>query len=204
MEHYDIKKARRELYAPKHGVFTLVDVPELWFLKVDGHGDPNTAQQYREALEALYPLSYAIRKICKATLGRVHTVSPLEGIWWAQDMSTFASRQKDDWDWSMMIAQPEYVTGDIVSEAHEAVRPKAPVALDRVRFEPHTDGLSVQTLHIGSYDDEGPVLQRMHEEYIPSKGLTMTGRHHEIYLSDARKTAPEKLRTILRQPVKRL
>lgn len=203
MQSYDIKKAHRELYEPKAGEYTVVDVPEFWYLKIDGHGDPNTAEEYRAALESLYPLSYSVRKICKERLDRVHTVAPLEGLWWAKDFSVFTSRAKYEWDWTMMIAQPEYVTAEIVEEAREAARKKAPPALDHVRFEPHADGLSVQVLHIGSYDDEGPVLQRMHEEFIPQTGLVLTGKHHEIYLSDPRRTAPQKLRTILRQPVMR-
>ena len=203
MQYYDIKKAHRELYVPKAGEFIVVEVPTFWYLKIDGHGDPNTSDEYRAALESLYPLSYAVRKTCKERLDRVHTVAPLEGLWWAEDFSVFTSRAKDEWDWTMMIAQPEYVTAEIVKEAREAARMKASPALERVRFESHTDGLSVQVLHIGAYDDEGPVLQRMHEEFIPQAGLELTGKHHEIYLSDPRRTAPEKLRTILRQPVVR-
>lgn len=203
MQTYDIKKTYRELYAPKVGAFEIVEVPEFWYLKIDGHGDPNTAEEYRSALESLYSLSYGVRKICKERLDRVHTVAPLEGLWWAEDLSVFASRAKDLWDWTMMIAQPEYVNAEIVEQAREAARKKAPPAIERVRFESHTDGLSVQVLHVGSYDDEGPVLERMHHEFMPQAGLEPTGKHHEIYLSDPRRTAPEKLRTILRQPVVR-
>ncbi|MDJ1370459.1 hypothetical protein C7K25_03565 [Gulosibacter molinativorax] len=203
MDNLDLKRVHRELYTAKRGQFTLVEVPELVYLQVDGHGDPNSSAEYGAALQALYTVSYGARRICKTRLERKHTVAPLEGLWTAADMSSFVDRRKDDWDWTMMIAQPDYVTAEIIAEAIEDARAKSLAALDRLRFGSFEEGLSVQTLHVGPYDDEGPVLQRMHEEFIPEQGLEMTGSHHEVYLSDARKTVPEKLRTILRQPVRR-
>lgn len=205
-QNYDLKKAFPALYAPKPGVMAEVDVPEFAFLMVDGHGDPNVSPAYADAVQALFTLSYAVRAVAKEQLGRVHTVAPLEGLWSAEDMSTFITRDKAAWDWTMMIAQPEWITGEIVAAAAERVRAKGartgtPAALDLVRFEPYAEGRSVQVLHIGSYDDEGPVLARLHGEFLPEHGLVERGRHHEVYLSDARRTEPAKLRTILRQPV---
>ncbi len=198
---YDIKKDHAALYAPRAGGFHVVQVPELVFLMVDGHGDPNTSPAYAEAVEALYALSYAVRATAKRELGRVHTVGPLEGLWSAEDPRAFVARDKSAWDWTMMITQPAWITPEIVETATAAARKKKLAALDRVRFAPYTEGTSVQILHIGSYDSEAPVLARLHQEYLPEHGLTFNGRHHEIYLSDPRRTEPAKLRTILRQPV---
>lgn len=202
MQTSDIKKERKNLYAPKQADFEIVDVPELGFLMIDGHGDPNTAASYRQAVEALYTACYAVRAAAKAALGRVHTVAPLEGLWSAQDWDAFATRDKDAWDWTMMIAQPDWITAELVQQTLVgADRKKEPAALNQIRFERFAEGRSVQILHVGSYDDEGPTLQRLHRDFLPAHGLVPSGRHHEIYLSDPRKTEPAKLRTILRQPV---
>ncbi|SDY83451.1 hypothetical protein SAMN05661080_04752 [Modestobacter sp. DSM 44400] len=172
------------------------------FLMVDGHGDPNTSVARREAVEALYAASYAVPAVGKKTLGRVHTVAPLEGLWSAEDLDVFRTRDESAWDWTLMIAQPDWTTLAIVDDALAVAQKKKQLpALGLVRFERYTEGRSAQILHIGSYDDEGPPLQRLHGEFLPVDGLAPVGRHHEIYLSDARKTEPAKLRTILRQPV---
>jgi DNA-binding PadR family transcriptional regulator len=201
MRTYDIKKERKDLYAPKPGDFAIVDVPDMGFLMIDGHGDPNTSVAYREAVEALYAASYAVRSVAKTRLGRVHTVAPLEGLWSAEDLEVFRTRDKSAWDWTMMIAQPEWITADLVDDALATARKKQLPALNLVRFERYTEGRSAQILHVGSYDDEGPTLQRMHDEFLPANGLAPRGRHHEVYLSDARKIEPARLKTILRQPV---
>ena len=193
--NYDIKVAYKSLYAPSAKDFVVVDVPEFAYLMVDGHGDPNTVAAYTEAVSALYATSYACRAIAKKTLDRVHTVGPLEGLWWSDDLTAFTARRKSDWSWTMMIAQPEWITASIVEEA------KLAKGTSTVRFEKLTEGRCVQILHVGSYDDETPVLLRLHDEYLPAAGLRERGHHHEIYLSDPRKSAPEKLRTVLRQPV---
>jgi hypothetical protein len=199
---YDVKKERKDLYAPKPGRFESVDVPQMGFLLIDGHGDPITSAAYREAVEGLYAASYAVRAVGKQALGRVHTVAPLEGLWSAADLAVFRTRDKSAWEWTMMIAQPDWITPEMVGSALAAARTSKQLpALDLVRFERCTEGRCVQLLHIGSYDDEGPALERLHEEFLPANGLVPVGRHHEIYLSDARRTEPAKLRTILRQPV---
>ena len=201
METYDVKKALPTLYAPRRGDFHVVEVPELSFLMIDGHGDPNVSPAYAEALTALFSLSYAVRAIGRGELGRVRTVGPLEGLWSAEDPGAFVAGDKRAWDWTLMISQPAWITPDVVGAATQKTAGKAPAALDRMRFESYTEGTSVQVLHVGSFDSEAPVLARLHEEYLPDHGLTFNGRHHEVYLSDARRTDPAKLRTILRQPV---
>jgi hypothetical protein len=202
VQAYDVKRERTHLYAPKPGGFVLVDVPETGFLMVDGHGDPNTSASYRAAVEALYTASYAVRAAAKEELGRVHTVAPLEGLWSAEDLEVFRTRDKSAWDWTMLIAQPDWITPSLVDVALCTARAKKPLpALDLLRFERYTEGLSAQILHVGPYDDEGPTLERLHGEFLPAEGLAPRGRHHEIYLSDARRIEPARLRTILRQPV---
>jgi hypothetical protein len=201
MNTYDIKKAFPTLYAPKPGDFHIVEVPEASFLMSDGHGDPNVSPAYAGTVEALFSLSYAVRSIAKSELGRVHTVGPLEGLWSAEDPRAFVAGNKSTWDWTMMIAQPAWIDPQIVEVAMKKAEKKALAALDHVRFAPYTEGSSVQILHVGSYDSEAPVLARLHDEYLPKHGLTYNGRHHEVYLSDPRRTESAKLRTILRQPV---
>lgn len=202
MDSYDIKKAFPALYSPKAGDFRVVDVPQLSFLMIDGHGDPNDSPAYTEAVQALFSLSYGVRAIAKIDLGRIHTVGPLEGLWRANDPTVFVARDKSAWDWTMMISQPDWITPSIVSATITEAKQKKPLlALDRMRFEPYVEGTSVQILHIGSYDSETPVLARLHGEYLPDNSLRFNGKHHEIYLSDPRRTESAKLRTILRQPV---
>ena len=203
MSKLDFKKQLKHLYLPSAKDFVVVDVPTMQFLMVDGHGDPNTAQEYKDAIEALYAVAYRIKFASKKELKRDYVVPPLEGLWWAQDMETFTTdRDKTAWDWTMMIMQPEWITREIFAGAIKQVdRAKSLPVLQNLRLEAYHEGLSVQILHIGSYDDEGPVLHSMHHHFIPGNGFQMIGKHHEIYLSDARRVAPEKLRTVLRQPV---
>jgi hypothetical protein len=205
MTKTDFKKELRHLYKPTAKEFTVVEVPRMQFLMVDGHGDPNTAQEYKDAIEALYAVAYRVKFASKRQLSRDYVVPPLEGLWWAEEMKAFTiSRDKSAWDWTMMIMQPEWITGDMVAGAIAHVgRSKNLPALQKLRLEDYEEGLSVQILHIGSYDDEGPVLHRMHHEFIPKNSFRLAGKHHEIYLSDARRVAAEKLRTVLRQPVAR-
>lgn len=168
---------------------------------IDGHGDPNVSPAYAQAVEALFSLSYAVRATTKSDLGQVHTVGPLEGLWSAEDPRAFVAGDKSAWDWTMMVSQPTWITPEIIETAMKKAEEKSIAALERVRFEPYAEGVSVQILHIGPYDSEAPVLARLHDEYLPEHGLTFDGKHHEVYLSDPRRTEPAKLRTILRQPV---
>jgi hypothetical protein len=182
----------------------VVDVPEMQFLMVDGHGDPNVAQEYQDAVEALYAVAYKIKFTSKKQLGRDYIVPPLEGLWWAEDMASFSTaRDKSQWDWTMMIMTPEWITAEIFVDTVDVVRKgKNPAALDKVRLASYHEGLAVQIMHIGSYDDEGPTLKKLHAEFMPEHGYVENGKHHEIYLSDPRRVAPDKLKTILRQPVR--
>ncbi|MCE4024398.1 GyrI-like domain-containing protein [Microbacterium sp. Au-Mic1] len=190
-------------YRARTGEFRLVDLPASRYLAIDGHGDPNTAPAYAEALETLYPVAYALKFASRRELDRDYVVPPLEGLWWADEMDAFTTaRDKSRWDWTMLILIPEWIQGALVDDSIAAVRAKkAPARLDDLRVLPLSEGLCMQTLHIGTFDDEAPLLERMHDEIIPEQGLRLAGLHHEVYLSDARRVAPEKRRTILRQPV---
>ncbi|GAA1074089.1 GyrI-like domain-containing protein [Nocardiopsis composta] len=190
-------------YRAEHGRFRILDVPDLQYLMVDGHGDPNTSAAFTGAVEALYPVAYKLKFASRTELGRDYVVPPLEGLWWAEDMDSFtAARDKSQWDWTLMIMVPDWIGPDMVAAAVErAGAGNRPERLGDVRLEALSEGRCVQTLHVGSFDDEADVLARMHGEFIPGGGLRPTGRHHEIYLSDFRRVAPERRRTVLRQPV---
>jgi len=204
MSKIDFKKELKHLYRPSAKKFEVVDVPPMNFLMIDGHGDPNTAQEYQDAVEALYAVAYKLKFTSKKELGKDYVVPPLEGLWWAEDMETFTTaRDKSAWDWTMMIMQPEWITQEMVEEAVKQVEKKGLPALSKLYLETYHEGLTMQILHIGSYDDEGPTIARMHA-FIGENGYELAGKHHEIYLSDPRKVAPERLKTVLRQPVRKI
>lgn len=198
----DLKKTL-DFYRATRGTFRILDVPELRYIMIDGHGDPNTSPLYPRSLEALYPVAYAMKFASKRELGRDYVVPPLEGLWWADDMSSFTTdRDKSRWNWTMMIMVPEWVDGALFDAAVDKVRKKnSPDRLEDVRLEELSEGLCIQTLHVGSFDDEASVLEQMHHTFLPDNALQLSGTHHEVYFSDPRKTTPEKLRTLLRQPV---
>ncbi|WAL99337.1 GyrI-like domain-containing protein [Streptomyces sp. Je 1-369] len=202
MAPYDVKRERKECYAPKNTAWAIVDVPEQQFIALDGAGDPNTAPAYTEAVAALYAVAYTLKFAAKRTAGGDFVVAPLEGLWWADTPEAFTSGAKDTWSWTMLIGMPSWITKEMIEDAGQAalVKKKLP-AISRVRHLTLHEGRSAQVLHIGSYDDEAPVLHELHHTYLAAQRLRPTGLHHEIYLSDPRRTAPEKLRTVLRQPV---
>ncbi len=198
----DFKKTL-DSYKSRHGEFQVIDIPRMQYLMVDGHGDPNVSQEFTDALEALYPVAYKLKFASKLELGKDYVVPPLEGLWWSDDMKTFTSaRDKSQWDWTMMIMTPDWITSEMFEIAKQKASQKSTSkSLGKVRLEWLEEGRCVQTLHIGSYDDEGQVLAKIHDEFIPKQDLKMVKKHHEIYLSDFRKVDPSKLKTILRQPV---
>lgn len=202
MTKTDFKKDLDSYRAPR-GSFRLVDVPELRYLAVDGHGDPNTSPSFSQAIETLYPVAYKLKFASKRELDRDYVVPPLEGQWWADDPAAFTvARDRSRWDWTLLLMVPDWLDADRVDAAVAQVGAKEPPPrLDDLELRTLSEGRCVQTLHVGSFDDEGEVLARMHEQFIPDNGLRMTGVHHEIYLSDFRRVAPDKQRTILRQPV---
>ncbi len=200
----DYKKEYAELYKQVKGKVSLVEVPPLTFLMIDGKGDPNTSQEYQKAIEALYAVSYTLKFMSKKGPDELdYVVMPLEGLWWADDMSEFSVEAKDDWFWTSMIMQPKHIIDEMFAVAVETVRKKKnPAALDKIRFEDFAEGTSAQVLHVGPFADEGPTIEKLHD-FISENGCSFDGlkqKHHEIYLSDFRKTDPTKLKTIIRQP----
>jgi hypothetical protein len=203
MSKVDFKKTLKSLYNPPKE-FVLVHVPEMKFLQIHGQGDPNTAQEYQDAVEALYAVAYKLKFLSKNELDRDYVVPPLEGLWWADDMASFThSLEKEKWKWRMMIMTPEWISDGMYKEViSQVLQGKNLASLEKISLESYNEGLCVQVMHIGSYDDEAPTLYRLHNEYLPEKGLIENGLHHEIYLSDPRRVKAEKLKTILRQPVR--
>ena len=196
----DYRRELRELYHAGREP-AIVEVPELAFLMLDGHGDPNAMPTFGEAVEALYAIAYAAKFAVKHQGGEDYGVMPLEGLWWTPDVATFTTEDKSQWDWTVMIMQPGSVTGELVEAARAKAATKKPLeAIARVRFENFAEGLVAQVMHLGPFAAEGPTIQRLHE-FITQQGYERAGKHHEIYLSDPRRSAPEKMKTILRQPI---
>jgi hypothetical protein len=199
-------QARDRLYKPSPKQPEIVDVPPLQFLMIDGSGDPNTSQAYHAALEALYALAYTLKFALKKAAGLNYRVAPLEGLWWSDAMADFTTAHKDAWQWTMLIAQPSIVTPDLVEQARaEVQRKKGSPALAQVRLASFHEGLAAQIMHIGPYANEAPTIQRLHD-FISAQGGIFDGirqKHHEIYMGDPRRAAPEKLKTVIRQPFTR-
>ncbi len=199
MTSIDLKKTYRDHYTATRAP-TIIDVPTRPFLMIDGSGDPNTATEYRDAIEALYPIAYGIRAAIKETTGDAYTVMPLEALWWVPDMSEFDPTDKSSWFWTAMICLPDAVTEEMAADVISSATAKKQLAAgSKARVEHFTEGLAAQILHIGPYDEEGPIIEELHQ-FVDERGYRLTGKHHEIYLSDSRRTEPAKLRTILRQP----
>jgi hypothetical protein len=196
----DFKKKLKDLYSAS-SMPAIVDIPEMAFLAVDGFGDPNTSQEYREAIEALYAVSYSLKFAIRKTHDVDYGVMPLEGLWWAEDMTTFATGRKDLWQWTAMIMQPDYVTADMVSKTKtEVAKKKELPALTKMQLVRFHEGRVAQIIHIGPYADEAPTIKKLHD-FVAASGLGLSGKHHEIYLGDPNRAAPERLKTIIRQPV---
>jgi hypothetical protein len=202
MEKIDFKKTLSALYRAPADRFVRIEVPVMRFVKVDGAGDPNTAPAYKRAVEWLYSVSYAMKFAAKTSLSKDYVVPPLEGLWWSDEPNDFVARRKDRWRWTMMIMAADFLEQTMFEAAVGKSEKKLGAPPESLRMEPYDEGSALQIMHVGSYDDEGPVLAKLHNDAMPSQRLTFAGPHHEIYLSDPRKTEPAKLKTILRQPVR--
>jgi hypothetical protein len=201
MKKVDLKKDFKNLYNPSSKEIESVKIPKMNFLMIDGMGDPNTSKEYMDSIETLYSVSYSIKFIVKKGKAIDYVVMPLEGLWWMDDMNKFSIENKDKWKWTSMIMQPDFINKEFFEEAIKQVKIKKKlIMLPRVRFESFNEGLSVQIMYIGPYSAEAPAIERLHK-FIKDKGYKLRGKHHEIYLSDPRKTASEKIRTVIRQPV---
>ncbi len=202
MKKTDYKKELKHLYLPSTGEVVDVDVPAMNFIMIDGTGDPSVSREFQEAVEVLYGISYTAKFAIKKAEEEDYVVPPLEALWWADDMSDFLAARRDNWKWTAMIMQPPYVGEEIFERSREELKKKKdPPAISQARFETFHEGLSAQMMYIGPFAEEGPVIERLHA-YIAESGHVLGGKHHEIYLSDFRRTAPEKLKTVIRQPMK--
>ena len=198
----DLKRAEKSYFtAPATGWEDRV-FPAYSYLMVDGRGSPGDGTDYARALAVLYPLAYAVKFLSKRALGRDYAVPPLEGLWWADDRAAYTQAgRRDEWRWTLMLMLPDWITRPHVDEARATKRGPD---LAAVRLAHHEEGQCLSHMHLGPFADEAPVLHHLHTKEMAARGLTFNGEHHEIYLSDPRKTPPEKLRTILRQPVRPL
>lgn len=206
MEKIDLRKELKHLYAPSAKEVAVVDVPEFRFVMIDGtiQGGQTveSSPEFQDAMAALYGASYTLKFMSK--LRKVnpidHTVMVLEGLWWT-DSGEFDFSKVEPWRFTMMMLQPEHVTEDMFQEALRQLAKKRDVpALARLRFERFREGLSIQTMHVGPYSEEPATLAKM-QAFARENGYVYRGRHHEIYLGDPRRTAPEKLRTVIRYAV---
>jgi hypothetical protein len=204
MEKMDFKKDLRTFYGQKPGDPAIVNVPAMNYITIDGQGDPNNSTEYTEALNALFPVAYQVKFMLKNSHAAIDfSVMPLQGLWWADDMSSFTESRRDLWKWRMMIFQPEFVTHEIFGAAiAEVRRKKNPTALDKLRFVSYEEGLCSQILHVGPFNEEPATIRRLHS-FIADNGYRLRGLHHEIYLSDIRKADPSKWKTIIRQPMEK-
>lgn len=201
MPKIDVKKELKHLYHAPAREVVQVDVPALRFLMIDGAGDPNTSPLYAEAVEALFSVSYTAKFIVKKGPSAIdYAVMPLEGLWWSDDMSSFVNDDRSKWKWTMMIHQPSYASDAVLADAIAQVqRKKGLAAVAALRLESFAEGSCAQTLHVGPFTAEGPTIRRVHD-FIETRAA-LAGKHHEIYLSDIRRAAPGRWKTIVRQPM---
>lgn len=202
MRKVDLKKELKPLYGPSAKEVVAVEVPAFQFLMIDGEGDPNQSPAYSDAVEALFSVSYTAKFMVKKAQAVDYAVMPLEGLWWADDMSVFVAGDKSQWQWTMMIMQPSFVPKSVIDAALGEVRKKkGSSAVDRLRLETFAEGACAQVLHVGPFTAEGPTIERLHA-FIDARSARR-GKHHEIYLSDIRRADPAKWKTIIRQPMER-
>jgi hypothetical protein len=201
MAKVDLKSELKHLYQPSAKTVVQVDVPAFRYLMIDGTGDPNSSREYADAVEALFSVSYTAKFMLKKIAHGVdYAVMPLEGLWWSDDMSAFVNNDRSKWKWTMMIMQPQFVEAALIQSAiAEVNRKKSLAATSAIRLETFREGLCAQTLHVGPFSAEGPTIQAVHA-FIEARG-ELAGKHHEIYLSDIRRAAPSKWRTVIRQPM---
>jgi hypothetical protein len=201
MKKVDLKKELKSFYQASAQQVAAVDIPAFKFLMVDGKGDPNTSPEYAQAVEALFSVSYTAKfMLKKSALAIDYSVMPLEGLWWADDLSSFVANERASWRWTMMMMQPDFVADDIIEAAMETVRSKKKLpGIDRLRREEFAEGRCAQVLHVGPFTEEGPTIERLHA-FVEARS-SLAGKHHEIYLSDIRRADPRRWKTIIRQPM---
>jgi len=201
MPKIDLKKENKEFYYPSTKAVSMVELPLMKFLMIDGQGDPNTSQEYQDAMETIFPVSYKTKFMSKKEKSQDYVVMPLEGLWWADNMEEFSMDDKSSWKWTVMIRQPDFINQTLINKAIKELEKKKDLpAISKLRFEDFQEGKAVQIMHIGPYGEaEAPAVGKLHA-FIENEGYSLRGKHHEIYISDVRRTKPEKLKTVIRQP----
>jgi hypothetical protein len=201
MEKLDLLKQMKEFYSASMNKVNFLKIPSLNYLMIDGEGDPNTSQEYKDSVQALFSISYGLKFAVKKGKPSIDfKVMPLEGLWWVEDMTLFSVKSKGDWKWTMMILQPDLITSEMVAEMQKMVIKKKGLVLAKsIRFQQYDEGDCVQILHLGPYSTEGEDIEKLHTA-ISEHGFQRKGKHHEIYLNTPLKTAPDNLKTIIRQP----
>lgn len=200
MKKIDFKKELKHLYQPSTRKIETVVIPKMNFLMIDGKGDPNTSQDFKKAIEMLFAISYNLKFMAKKSNLKIdYVVMPLEGLWWVKDNEKFTLDDKNNWHWTAMIMQPEFITKEMVNKACIDVAHKKHLPTELIRFESFHEGHAAQILYIGPYSEEEETVKSLHH-FIKNSGYKLSGKHHEIYLSDFRKIDPKKLKTIIRQP----
>lgn len=200
MAKLDLRRELRQLYQPSSKTVTEVQVPSFTFLMVDGQGDPDTSADYAAAVETLFSVSYAAKLMLKKSpAGQDYAVMPLEGLWWADDLAVFHGGDRAQWRWTMMIMQPPCLPEAMLRAAMDQVASRKSLPVERLRIEAFEEGRCAQILHVGPFSAEGPVIERLHAYIQARSGLR--GRHHEIYLTDIRRTDPSRWKTVIRQPM---
>lgn len=197
------KKEFPELYRPSRKTPRILDIPSMKFFMIDGQGDPNTSEEYAQALKALYKVSYTLKMkiVKKKAPDKDYVVPPLEGLWYMDDMNDWSMENKNEWQWTMMIRIPDYITNEQIDKAFELVKEADEVpAIENVYLKHYDEGKSAQILHVGPYEDEPPTIKKLHS-FIEEQGYKLDGDHHEIYLSDPRRSKPQNLKTVIRQPI---
>jgi hypothetical protein len=201
MKTIDLKKKLKPYYTASATKPEIVDVPAMNALMIDGRGDPNSAP-FEEAIGTLYSVAYTLKFSFKKEKAIDYPVMALEGLWCAEDVSDFLADKRENWQWTVFIVLPDAATKKDVAGAIDAVKKKARFpSSPEVRFEKFAEGKAAQILHIGPYAAERPTIEKLHA-FVEERGYALRGKHHEIYLGDPRRSAPEKLRTIIRHPVK--
>ncbi len=200
----DFKKTMKEFYQPSPKEVVLVDVPEMQFLMIDGMGSPGDSKEYQDALAALYPIAFKTKFLSKAK-GKDYVVPPLEGLWWADNMEDFTNGNRDKWKWTMMIMQPDWITQEIINKAIEKTIKKKPELkniISKLRLEKYEEGKAAHIMHLGPFSEEGPTISKVHKFIEEQRGGFdgLKNKPHEIYLSDPRKSKPENMKTVIRQP----
>ncbi len=199
----DYKKEFPDLYKPSLKEPVIIKIPKMMFFMIDGTGDPNTSEDYKEIVQLLYNISYTLKMkvIKKETPSKDYVVPPLEGLWYMPKMEEWSMDEKDKWEWTMMIRIPDFIKDSQIKKALKILKEtKNPSSFSKLRYEQYDEGTCVQIMYLGPYDEEPPTIKKIHQ-FAEKNGYNLNGHHHEIYLSDPRRVEPERLKTVLRQPI---